>query len=432
MVIKSKSHPNLKFLNSSLCTANNHGRGGQARNKHNHHHDDDDDDTASFSSSSSSSDMSTHDVHAPKTSRNPTKQQKQKQQEHDRHAVGGLLWQLILSQELVMPTTTGDHKVDWKKLQDKHPLLSQVSLKDLQSYYTALTSIVILDPILDERAESLLADNGYYLVDDVSPGLLQTLYDQRPSQFTAYVADFNDNLAYQYQPQRGFFPSYNSAEGSATPNNNNEEKWNEEWQILQTTLQQALYQTCPSQLQQRTFSCSTSNNTNDNHHEEMEVQASFLQTHYKTMPQPAHVDYPWLVLQALAQYLWLAFFPLTSEGCFLQVWPQSGQGEGVVVFLPLGKLLVVPSDTIHGGGFRSRPRRRLTSRKEVEEGGNLRYHLYLATHGSSLPPFAQNVYTTKDDKRYEMSDVSCLMAPHLGGGENDNNSALLMDLLFES
>jgi hypothetical protein len=116
--------------------------------------------------------------------------------------------------------------------------------------------------------------------------------------------------------------------------------------------------------------------------------------------------------------LFLAFFPLTEEGTYLQLWqdpatllrrkqdaedeekkcvsddddddqedayaytnhdssissrridPRSVVGtsivEGTIVYIPYGKMLIVPSDTIHGGGFK----------RGVS--GNLRFHLYIA------------------------------------------------------
>ena len=48
--------------------------------------------------------------------------------------------------------------------------------------------------------------------------------------------------------------------------------------------------------------------------------------------------------------LFLAFTPLTKAGMFLQIWPQEDEC-GVVVFIPHGKLLLMPGSVLHGGGF---------------------------------------------------------------------------------
>ena len=103
----------------------------------------------------------------------------------------------------------------------------------------------------------------------------------------------------------------------------------------------------------------------------------------RTMFQPAHVDYDYPVLKEYSRKLYIAFFPLTKEGTFLQLWKDdcSSVGsndedcnnydntattvEGTVVYIPYGNMLIVPADTIHGGGFKR------------GEYGNLRFHLYI-------------------------------------------------------
>lgn len=55
----------------------------------------------------------------------------------------------------------------------------------------------------------------------------------------------------------------------------------------------------------------------------------------------------------------VAFLPLTKTGQFLQMWePVHGSNptkprQGKLVFIPKGQLVLVPGDTIHGGGFRA-------------------------------------------------------------------------------
>lgn len=71
-------------------------------------------------------------------------------------------------------------------------------------------------------------------------------------------------------------------------------------------------------------------------------------------PQEAHIDYD-TSMKYDQKYL-IAFLPLTETGQFLQIWERSVNGEpihGKVIFIPRGQLVLVPGDTIHGGGFRA-------------------------------------------------------------------------------
>ena len=61
----------------------------------------------------------------------------------------------------------------------------------------------------------------------------------------------------------------------------------------------------------------------------------------------------------------VAFFPLTKAGMFLQLWDLKRQGEGILVYLPINYMLVVPGNTVHSGGFMS------------SANGNPRCHLYV-------------------------------------------------------
>ena len=129
---------------------------------------------------------------------------------------------------------------------------------------------------------------------------------------------------------------------------------------------------------------------------------SYLTTE-STVPQPAHVDYSWEVLEAHSQ-LYLGFFPLTIYGMYLQVWPRSADDTsmkqnicGEVLFIPFGRLLILPAETIHAGGFRTTP---LAS----EEPGNLRFHLYLARGSDTLPKHQTNKYTEPRDKGKELCE----------------------------
>jgi hypothetical protein len=317
-------------------------------------------------------------------------------------AVGQLLWNLLIDRRL-----STSKKIDWLIFKREYPLLSSVTEQKLTELSMVIRSIVILDKAIDDRVEQVLADYNGEIV-DVRRNLTDELYRLSPDRFHAHVADFNENLSYCMQTTRGF---------PANPNMLTLDEWEQELARFEKDVKETL----------------------DSCH--IEVQSSFLKTD-KTVAQPAHVDYSWKVLSERADELWLAFFPLTSQGMILQLWPHHGS-RGLLVFIPLGKMLLVPSDTIHGGGFRTFPIQELERRNALNESdsadstqrdecekenvyaGNMRYHLYIATHGKSLPKFAQNIYTIKGDKRRELSQV-CTNAP----GVNGSNS-LLMKGLFE-
>jgi hypothetical protein len=91
-----------------------------------------------------------------------------------------------------------------------------------------------------------------------------------------------------------------------------------------------------------------------------------------TRPQPPHLDYLWTVMESLLedQELYLAVFPLNSDGMMLQVWEYpsdmvNGDSKGQLLFLPSNTILVLPGKTVHGGGFMTNAT------------NNLRGHLYI-------------------------------------------------------
>ena len=327
----------------------------------------------------------------------------------DASSVGKLLWRLMLTTKEVNVNNTNEN--DWAALINAHAEeLSGVSIEQLQEYHQALTSIIILDEAIDDRAASLLEEYRGKLV-DISPTLIHELRQQSPDEFTAFVADFNDNLAYSLERNSNRGVPAVARTMSATA-------WKREQQQLEDSLKNAL----PQQRQQN---------------DPLGIQGSFLKTEYKTIAQPAHIDFTWQMLAEQGSHLWLAFFGLTQEGMILQVWPTSDTSKahrGQLVFVPLGKLLVMPSDTIHGGGFRTRPI--FNGGNDI---GNLRYHLYLATDGHGLPQFVNNTYTQKNDRRRELCDT-CRNAPGLehtssvnaDGSKHDwQSTPLLMDLLLD-
>jgi hypothetical protein len=45
--------------------------------------------------------------------------------------------------------------------------------------------------------------------------------------------------------------------------------------------------------------------------------------------------------------VYIGFMPITCDGMFLQVW--DGPGEAKLLFIPYGKFLLLPGNTIHAG-----------------------------------------------------------------------------------
>eukprot|EP00536_Pseudo-nitzschia_multiseries_P010450 jgi/Psemu1/25991/gm1.25991_g len=268
-------------------------------------------------------------------------------------------------------STDDDARALWKKILQKSAKATTLAGDNNSDLFASLSSIVVLDDEV-EKEEWLNRFDGH--LSDVSPELLRGLRQHAPDQYhMSTVADFNDNLCYRMQQERGLehFPGLNAGRVHE----------------LEKTLRANEY------------------------------LGSFLTTK-SSIPQPAHVDYPWEVLEEHArdQSLKLGFFPLTNEGMFLQIWPtaspfqdRSVEVEGQIVFIPYGKLLIVPASTIHGGGFRTTPLGQTAggnsnvNGSNGETGGNLRFHLYIATKGASLPVHQTNKYTERGDKTKEMS-----------------------------
>ena len=95
-----------------------------------------------------------------------------------------------------------------------------------------------------------------------------------------------------------------------------------------------------------------------------QYRLSFMNTEGKTNTQRPHFDFPWQGLESITEPMpYLGVFPLTEEGMFLQIWLQ--EGDGTIVSIPYGRLLIVPGSCIHGGGFKSCP------------GGNPRVPFYM-------------------------------------------------------
>lgn len=79
--------------------------------------------------------------------------------------------------------------------------------------------------------------------------------------------------------------------------------------------------------------------------------------------QNPHSDYSWRVLRRYENKLFVAFWPLSQDGCQLQVWTtpdipslddnRNRQQPGVVVSIPYGSFLLLHGASVHGGGFAS-------------------------------------------------------------------------------
>ena len=118
--------------------------------------------------------------------------------------------------------------------------------------------------------------------------------------------------------------------------------------------------------------------------------------------QNPHYDFKQEVLAKNGDNMYLGFTPLTEDGMFLQVWTK--EGHGTVLYIPLGEFVILPSKTMHAGGFCSRV-----------VSGNLRLHFYFYLNKVVPEPHNTNVYS--DDfgefsKRYHnavglIKGVSC-------------------------
>ena len=203
--------------------------------------------------------------------------------------------------------------------------------------------IIELNSTSSPTVKSLLSTYKGHLV-DVGSCLLEGLRNTAPQQLAARVGDYNENLFYEMQDKDKDI----SGIIDGVPHDD---------QQLQNDIDK-FESSIKSSLQ----------------HSNLTYRGSFMRTE-STIYQPAHVDYDYPILEQYGNKLFLAFFPLTQEGAYLQLWQEPSEEdsivggdpiEGTVVYIPYGKMLIMPSDTIHGGGFK-----RGTS-------GNLRFHLYIA------------------------------------------------------
>jgi hypothetical protein len=309
-------------------------------------------------------------------------QEQERQRRQRRRQVGKKIWEYLIDPSEKHDSNDDDD--DKTKLQqfvdgnyEDMDDMDHMEIKDLQEIYESLTcGIRILDG--QDNGDAFIKVFDGHLV-DIQPQILEWMKNHTPD-FSARVADFNENLLFALQKCRGL--------KHLTASERDQQLLQELEQTLQTT------------------AVVGGGNLG-------EYQGSYMTTD-STNPQPPHVDFRWEVLEESQDGLSLAFFPLTKDGCFLQVWPRNDNAtrvvEGTVVFIPYGKCLFLPSHTIHGGGFQSN-----------NQGGNLRFHLYLANQGTKLPAFQNNRYTEATDCGRELCE-RYVNAPHMQE---------LLDLVFE-
>ena len=119
--------------------------------------------------------------------------------------------------------------------------------------------------------------------------------------------------------------------------------------------------------------------------EAVSLQASFLISTGHA-PQVPHRDYRSTDLEQHPGKIFLALSPLTESGSFLQVWPRRNSAQcGQVLFIPYGVLLILPGDTVHGGGFLS-----------DFQTQDLRLHLYIYLK-PAVSVTKHNIYCTVDE-----------------------------------
>ena len=259
-----------------------------------------------------------------------------------------------VNQLLSTPSTARRYHFNFNQHKSQFELNSPSNHKQQQTSHekqlqATLSSILILDSPTNPRVESLLSSYNGQLI-PIGTNILLGLRNAAPTSLAARVGDYNENLFYEMEKKDMDLESIIRASTSTSTTNNNNgldvSTLQQELTSFETTLRQTLQ------------------------HENISYRGSFMQTE-STMYQPAHVDYDYSILSKYGSKLFLAFFPLTEEGAYLQLWQDNENvsiddpREGTVVFIPYGNMLIVPSDTIHGGGFKR------------GEGGNLRFHLYI-------------------------------------------------------
>jgi hypothetical protein len=114
--------------------------------------------------------------------------------------------------------------------------------------------------------------------------------------------------------------------------------------------------------------------------------------------QDPHTDYPYVItrrnLKDRVRLSWTAHLPITPEGSWITLW--WGPGVGYTVHIPYGKILLLRSDIIHGGGIPN------VSRKS-DKSQFRRLHFYLVTHDQAATPGF--IYETYYDNETRLTDM---------------------------
>jgi hypothetical protein len=78
------------------------------------------------------------------------------------------------------------------------------------------------------------------------------------------------------------------------------------------------------------------------------LQPGALRSKLGSVPQRAHRDFTMQTYkEKFPGQVYIGFMPITCDGMFLQVW--DGPGEAKLLFIPYGKFLLLPGNTIHAG-----------------------------------------------------------------------------------
>ena len=101
--------------------------------------------------------------------------------------------------------------------------------------------------------------------------------------------------------------------------------------------------------------------------------------------QDAHTDYDYMITKKDSanqiNLSWTAHMPVTSEGSWITLW--FGTGQGYTMHIPFGKVLLLRSDVIHGGGTP-------TVEDNIENRSYRRLHFYLVTGDQPAFPGTNN------------------------------------------
>jgi len=119
------------------------------------------------------------------------------------------------------------------------------------------------------------------------------------------------------------------------------------------------------------------------------VEGAFLRSMGHALQTP-HIDFSQQYLHKYGKNVLIGLIPLTVSGSYLQVWPKThSEKGGYVLYIPFGTLLLIPGDTVHGGGFQS-----------SAETKDLRLHMYVYIN---IPggETNQNIYQSTD--KYPMN-----------------------------